>query len=306
MVMVPEALSSRLHELAGSALSSLRVVALTYAGLGGVIALALLVSVAVLPVAPVLQQATEPARQIVSGLTQTSPGGMGSFISGGPGFRLQTPKAAPTELPIGPVVVFGPSATGQGATPDRDQSQNVADPEVDEEPAPEVEAPVEVVPVRAYVPRVMAPARVVEATVADEPEEEADEVEPIVAISLPPPTEIAIVQPVEHEVLQAASEAPPRALPPLPTPTDTPQQAKAHADLQNQAAIDAARAAQVRARATADAANQAAIDDMQAGDASSALARNRANGANQAGIDATRVARHAPPVPDATATPRPT
>src|SRR4051794_26599802 len=111
-VMVPDVLSSRLHGLTGSALSSLRVVALTYAGLGGVLALALLVSVAVLPVAPVLQQATEPARQIVSGLTQTNPGGMGSFISGGPGFTRQVPIATPTDPPAGPMVVFGPAATG--------------------------------------------------------------------------------------------------------------------------------------------------------------------------------------------------
>jgi hypothetical protein len=299
--MLRAGVRSGLHGLSGEAASSLRVVALTYAGLGGVLALALLVSVSVLPVAPVLQQATEPARQIVGALSQPSPGGMGSFISGGPGFTWQPPRAVPATVLPADGIVFGPAATGESATPDR-----VAEPELevvpdaeDSEPVAEPEAPIHVVPVRAYVPRVVAVARV-ELPVAVEPEEDvADEPDPAPAVSAPMPTEIVVVQPAEREVLRVASEAPPKALPPVPTPTDTPQQAKARADLQNQAAIDAAKTAQARAKADADDANQTAISARQA---SEAAAAQEADGANQAAIDATKVAKPggAPPTPTAT------
>jgi hypothetical protein len=76
----------------------------------------------------------------------------------------------------------------------------------------------------------------------------------------PTPTEVVVALPADRGVLQVANEAPPKPLPTLPIPTETALQIKARTDLENQAAIDAAKAAQVRAKAEADAANQAAID----------------------------------------------
>src|ERR671932_2849190 len=55
-----------LKAIVTAAVPSLRVVALTYTGLGGVAALVLVVSVAMMPRQPILQQVTEPARQVVS------------------------------------------------------------------------------------------------------------------------------------------------------------------------------------------------------------------------------------------------
>ncbi len=57
------AVLDRLRAAASLAKPSLRVVGLTYTGLGGMLALALVVSVAVVPVGPALQQVAEPAHE---------------------------------------------------------------------------------------------------------------------------------------------------------------------------------------------------------------------------------------------------
>src|SRR5262245_7175478 len=59
-------LSRRTLEALGRALvPSLRGITLAYTGLAGMLAMVLVVAVALTPVAPTLQQATEPARQVV-------------------------------------------------------------------------------------------------------------------------------------------------------------------------------------------------------------------------------------------------
>src|SRR5712691_3719448 len=73
-----------LDRLRASSGPALRVVGLTYTGLGGMIALALIVSVAVVPVAPALQQVAEPARQAVSSLVQPTSDAVTIFFGGAP------------------------------------------------------------------------------------------------------------------------------------------------------------------------------------------------------------------------------
>src|SRR5437868_4022456 len=54
-----------MRSLMSAAIPTVRLVAMVYTGLGGVAALVLVVSVAAMPNAPVLQQVAEPARQAV-------------------------------------------------------------------------------------------------------------------------------------------------------------------------------------------------------------------------------------------------
>src|SRR5438876_4922056 len=74
------ALLDRLRASSGPAL---RVIGLTYTGLGGMLALALIVSVAVVPVGPALQQVAEPARQAVSSFVQPTSDAVTVFFGGG-------------------------------------------------------------------------------------------------------------------------------------------------------------------------------------------------------------------------------
>src|SRR6266851_5195939 len=91
------ALLSRLRASSGPAL---RVVGLTYTGLGGMLALALIVSVGVVPVAPALQQVAEPARQAVSNLVQPTSDAVTVFFGGAPAIHVES--SATVSLP--PVV----------------------------------------------------------------------------------------------------------------------------------------------------------------------------------------------------------
>src|SRR5579859_4260756 len=135
-------LRSRVQSLIGPALASLRVVGLTYAGLGGIVALGLVVAGAVLPVAPVLHQATDPAGALVSGLVQPTTDAVAGFINMGPSRRFargpQPVAAAPLPrlepatavpaghdgaAPDGPVTVSG---TTLGSVPDAVDDQPVA------------------------------------------------------------------------------------------------------------------------------------------------------------------------------------
>jgi hypothetical protein len=255
----------RIRVMMGPALSSLRVVALTYAGLGGVIAMGLLISVAVQPVAPVLVQATDPARQIVSVLALPSTDTAVHFINGGPGFTSRPEKAlavAAEAIPLGP---FPNAATGESTNPDRgDVAPDESAPDdADAEQVAAAEPTPAVAPVRVYVARSVAAARV-EAPAELDVVEEAAEPEVVPEVTAVP-TQPVVVPPVEREVLHVASEASPKPLPPLPTPTESPMQIKARTDAENQAAIDAAKAAQVRAKADADLANQRAISEQKAG-----------------------------------------
>src|SRR5438876_7844035 len=73
----------RLRTAASLAKPSLRVVGLTYTGLGGMLALTLVVSVAVVPVGPALQQVAEPAREAVTTLVQPTNDAVAVFLGGG-------------------------------------------------------------------------------------------------------------------------------------------------------------------------------------------------------------------------------
>src|SRR6266566_1793538 len=87
------AVLDRLRAAVSSATPSLRVVGLTYTGLGGMLALALIVSVAVVPVGPALQQVAEPARQAVSSFVQPTSDAVTVFFGGGAPAALIEPMA---------------------------------------------------------------------------------------------------------------------------------------------------------------------------------------------------------------------
>src|SRR5712691_5498864 len=94
------AVLDRLRAMASATIPGLRVIGLAYTGLGGMIAVTLIVSVAVVPVAPALQQVTEPARQAVSSLVQPSTDVVTVFFGGAPAIHLEGPAtvSSPTVM----------------------------------------------------------------------------------------------------------------------------------------------------------------------------------------------------------------
>src|SRR6266581_3504072 len=112
----------RLVAMMGRFGPSLRVIALAYTGLGGMLALTLVVSLALVPVAPALQQVAEPARQAVNDLVQPTADAVTIFFGGGPVVRADPilpgvqPDRAPASFsePIDPDV---PIADELEATP---------------------------------------------------------------------------------------------------------------------------------------------------------------------------------------------
>jgi hypothetical protein len=248
------AVLSRVREAAAAVTPSLRVVGLVYTGLGGMIALGLVVSVAVVPVAPALQEVAEPARQAVRSLVQPTSDAVTIFFGGAPAIHIETLGAVGS-----PTVSTSFSGVVRLDVTIEDSPEAAA---VDEPIA------VVVAPVALHVPSAVEQSP--EAEVSDE----IVGLEPI-EVSAPHPVEpVVVVVPVPTAGLQMASQEAPKALPTLPAPTETPLQMKARLDAENQAAIDAAKAAQMRAKAEADAANNAAIAARKAAATATAAAQN--------------------------------
>src|SRR5918912_110444 len=131
-----------LQTVASTALPSLRVVVLTYTGLGGVAALVLVVSLAVMPRQPILQQVAEPARQVV---TTFIPPAADLFPSTSMPLQALAPVATPTAAPFAATVTL--DVTIDEADPEPAADEPVAETVVDPEPPV---APV-VVPRRVFV-----------------------------------------------------------------------------------------------------------------------------------------------------------
>lgn len=223
-----------------SALPSLRVVGLVYTGLSGVAVLVLVVTASVVPKAPIVQQVTEPARQVVTTFVQPTTDMIGSLIPAPlPSLPEVRPAVAPTVLPF--------------------VDTTAVDVTIDEAPAPVATYSA---PVRRPVARLAPSAPAVDdSALEDDSSEELPEEDAPVAITPEP-----IVEPAQTPMVQMASAEPPKPLPTVvPTPVpETPQMVKARMDAANQAAIDAAKAAAAKAKADADVANQAAIDAQKA------------------------------------------
>ena len=245
----------RLRAAASLAKPSLRVVGLTYTGLGGMLALALVVSVAVVPVGPALQQVAEPARQAVTSLVQPTSDAVTVFFGGG----------APM------VHVEGPAAVSSSSRAAAFSDVVSLDVTIEDAPA---EPMIADEPVAAVVAPVVTRAPAAEAqTPADETVDETTGVEPI-EVSAPHPVQpVVVVLPAPTVVLQMASQEAPKPLPTL-VPPETAAQTKARLDVENQAAIDAAKAAQLKAKADADTANNAAIAALKAAATATAVANN--------------------------------
>jgi hypothetical protein len=232
---------------ARAALPFVRVIGLVYTGLIGMVIMVVVFAVGVTPVGPALEQAAEPARQAMSNLVQPPTDAVLAILGGGGGPAVQIAQSPPS---------FGPSPTS-GFSVSTSALESSAAPVLDDE-QPLEESPLPASAESAYI--FVAPRQVRQPVL----EEFVPEDEPMTELNQPaPPKPIVIVQPGEPIVLQIASEAPPKALP-TPTPTETALQAKARLDAENQAAIDAIKAAQVRSKADEDAANQAAIDAQKA------------------------------------------
>jgi hypothetical protein len=231
-----------------SMLPSLRVVALVYTGLSGVAVLVLVVTASIVPKAPIVQQVTEPARQVVTTFVQPTTDMIGSLIPAPlPSLPEVVPAVAPTALPF--------------------VDTTALDVTIDEPPAP---VPVYSAPVRRPVARLAPSTPVVDdSAFEDDASEELPEEDAPLAITPEP-----VVEPAQTPMVQMASAEPPKPLPTVvPTPVpETAQMVKARMDAANQAAIDAAKAAAAKAKADADAANQAAIDAQKAAANAPALA----------------------------------
>src|ERR1043166_7226428 len=91
------------HTVIKAAWPSLRVVALVYTGMSGIAALVVIVTAAVAPKAPVVQQVSEPARQAVTTLVQPATDMIGSLMPA-PVVVAPAPVAAPTEPTAAPFV----------------------------------------------------------------------------------------------------------------------------------------------------------------------------------------------------------
>ncbi|HLZ30570.1 MAG TPA: hypothetical protein VKV73_24910 [Chloroflexota bacterium] len=248
-------LLARLRAVASTAFPSLRVIGMAYTGLIGVGAAALVVSVAFLPVPPVLQQATQPARDAVANLVQ-------------PATDVVTSLIGTLPVPLEPRFLFTP----------RPPEVAVASPPTIVETVPEDAAP----PI-VNAPRTAAVARapgvtlapVAKADVSRNADAEASApvaedvpAEPDQAVEARDRTPVREVSTVAlgdtPTVQQEASVEAPRQLAPVPGPTtEAAWQTKARLDVENQAAIDAAKALIVRRKADADTANQAAIDVLK-------------------------------------------
>src|ERR687885_1919707 len=161
-----------LRTIASTALPSLRVVALTYTGLGGVAALVLVVSVAVMPRPPILQQVAEPARQMVSTFIPPA-----TDLFPGTSMQLQAPSpaAAPTAVPT--AVPFAATVTLDVTIDDAEPAVDAPVAEAVVEPAPAL-VPV-AAPRRVFVPAPVEPAP--DEVVADDQEDEdvVDEAPPV-------------------------------------------------------------------------------------------------------------------------------
>jgi hypothetical protein len=271
------AVLSRLRAIAKTAVPGLRVIALVYTGLGGMIALALVVSVALIPVGPVLQQVAEPARQAVSSLVQPTSDAVTVFFGGVPAVHVDAPVSSRTRV----------STFSDAVSLDVTIDEASVEPTVPEEP----------VPVAAPLARVVSPARA--AAPADEAVDETAELEPIEVSAPHAVAPIVVVQPAPTAGMRIASHEAPKALP-TAVPTETAAQIKTRLDIENQAAIDAAKAAQLRAKAEADAANNAAIAALKAAATATAVANNAPTTGNNAPV--ADVATKTGKAPEATVT----
>ncbi len=231
-----EIMRRALRGLVSTVMPSLRVVALVYAGLSGIAVLVVVVTAAVTPKTPVLQQVAEPAREAVTTLVQPTT----DMVTG--------IMAAPP--PPAPVMLAAPAPT---QPPFVDMA--TLDVVIDAAPTPE---PLMAVPAR---PRAVYVAPTAPAAQADQALGQDDASSDDVADADAPADNVVVTVPQDAPSMQEAGAEPPK---PLPTPTvvipTTPEQVKAQVDAANQAAIDAARAAAGQAKAQADSANQAAID----------------------------------------------
>jgi flagellar hook-length control protein FliK len=261
--------------------ATLRVAGLTYAGLGGIAAVSLVLLVAVAPVPSGIQQATEPARQVVSSLVQPAGDAMSVWL-GGATVRTELPAVAPT------VTILQPAPLAEQPL---DVPIDVEEPTAEPEPEHEPESVVVVVPTWTPVAAVVEP----EDVIAEEVEEEASEPE-ITAEPVVVPAEPALV--IASEPPKVLSTVPPPT--PAAVPTEMPVEPKARKVAEEQVAIDKIKAEQAQDRLDAE---QAAADARHAAEAEALAARSRVDG-NEAAIAASRTHSAVPtPVIETPATP---
>src|SRR5579864_4119631 len=98
--MMERGIGRTVHALVSSALPSLRVVALVYTGLGGMAALLVVVTAALVPGAPILQQVTEPARQAVTSFVQPTTERVTPSIAPAPVVAITPRFVATTSLDV--------------------------------------------------------------------------------------------------------------------------------------------------------------------------------------------------------------
>jgi colicin import membrane protein len=222
--------------LASTAVPTLRIVGLVYTGLGGVVALVLVISVAALSSTPILQQVAEPARQAMTSLVQPTGELVTSFIAA-PAVRAAVRPIQPPPAP------FAASTTVTITVDDAPMIEDTA-------PATAPE------PEDLYATQLVI--YLIRSDRAPNDEELVEEV-PVDDVADMPVAEPDLVQPAEQLTLQIATAEEPHVLP-APPPPATPQQIHAQEEAANHAAIEANKAAQALAKEQAAEANHAAIE----------------------------------------------
>ena len=158
--------------LVSTALPSLRVVALTYTGLGGVAALVLVIAVAVMPKQPLLEQVTEPARQAVTNFVPPAV----EFIARPSAQVAPPPAIAPTAAPFMATVTI--DVTIEDAEPLVLEEPVVVEPEPTVAPVP-VARPV-------FIPTLVVTAPAPEEQAVDEEQPEDDVVDELAPVEITP------------------------------------------------------------------------------------------------------------------------
>src|SRR6266536_234964 len=107
-----------LNALLKAASPSLRGVAVAYIGLAGIVAGVLVLGVGLMPVGPVIEQATEPARQAVSSLVSPAGDALVGIFGGGSQARVvSAPRRLSPLLTLDVTISDAPLAVDESVVP---------------------------------------------------------------------------------------------------------------------------------------------------------------------------------------------
>ncbi|MCA1646017.1 MAG: hypothetical protein LC797_11325 [Chloroflexi bacterium] len=221
---------SRVRAMVALVTPGLRVVGLVYTGLGGMLAMVLVVSVALVPVAPALRQAVEPARQAIGYVAQPPSDGVAGVLGGAPTVEVRPHMQFVTPSDVS---LFLPAITPDASAADSQPESSI------EVSLPRVVAAAAPRPRAHALPEQSSAPQAIDEVVGLEPTEISSRA--LAPVAVPVPTETAAQVKARLDIANQAAIDSARA---------TQARAKADADAANETAI-AARKANATAAALA-------------------------------------------------------